>query len=93
MTVTVQLDPGELRFGIDCSASEVGFHRFVDALHDQLETAPDPAESLDGEDESNNSSVLVTDPRFMAIALVRKIFDRVEIDRTRFALTLVKTFS
>ncbi len=78
IAIAVYREPGRVRFAIDCSGSEVGFQRFVSALHRQLEVA-------DGDEET------VTDPRFMAIALVRKLFDRIDIDRSRFGLSLVKT--
>lgn len=87
LTIVAFLDPDELRFVIDCAASEVGFHRFVEAMHDQVE-----AEEEASAEESGESSVVFADPRFMSIALIRKIFDRIQVDRTRFRLTLVKSF-
>lgn len=73
------LESGHVRFHIDCSASEVGFGRFVDALHAQLKLVGDEEAPAD-------------DPRFAAIAMVRKVFDRIAVDRSAFALTLVKNY-
>jgi hypothetical protein len=77
--ITAFQESGRVRFQVDCAASEVGFQRFVTALHQQL------ASNSDGEE--------LTDPRFMAIALVRKIFDRIEVDRSAFMVTLIKNYT
>ena len=73
------MESGHVRFHVDCSASEVGFGRFVDALHVQLKLVDDEDDHAD-------------DPRFAAIAMVRKVFDRIAVDRSAFALTLVKNY-